>query len=38
MEPAAIATLAVIGGFVWGGLVIILTKAVRKEREKGAGE
>ena len=38
MNPAAIVTLLVIGGFVWGGLVVILTKAVRKEREKGAGE
>ena len=36
MEPAAIVTFAVIGGFVWGGLLFILSKAVRKEREKGA--
>ena len=38
MEPAAIVTFAVIGGFVWGGFLILLSRAVRKEREKGAGE
>lgn len=38
MEPAAIVTLVLIGGFVWGGLLVILRTAVRKEREKGAGE
>ena len=38
MEPAAIVTFAVIGGFVWGGFILLLTKAIRKEREKGAGE
>ena len=38
MEPAAIVTLLLIGGFVWGGLVFILNKAVRKEREKRAEE
>lgn len=38
MEPAAIVTFVVIGGFVWGGLLFLLSKAVRKEREKGAGE
>lgn len=38
MEPAAIVTFVVIGGFVWGGLLVILTSAVRKEREKGGGE
>lgn len=37
MEPAAILTFVVIGGFVWGGLILILAKAVRKERRK-AGE
>ncbi len=36
MEPAAILTFALIGGFVWGGLVVILSLAIRKEREKGA--
>lgn len=38
MEPAAILTLILIGGFVWGGLIVILSAAVRKERDKGAGE
>lgn len=38
MEPAAILTLVLIGGFVWGGLLWILSQAVRKEREKGGGE
>lgn len=38
MEPAAILTFVLIGGFVWGGLILILASAVRKEREKGAGE
>jgi hypothetical protein len=37
MEPAAILTLVLIGGFVWGGLILILSKAVRKERDR-AGE
>lgn len=35
MEPAAILTFALICGFVWGGFVVILSLAVRKEREKG---
>ena len=34
MTPAALITLVVIGGFVWGGLILILTSAVRKERRK----
>lgn len=38
MELAAIVTLVLIGGFVWGGLVVILTSAVRKERVKGGEE
>lgn len=38
MEPAAIVTFVLIAGFVWGGLVVILIKAVRKEREKEVGE
>ena len=38
MEPAALITLLVIGGFIWGGLVLILATAVRKERHKGASE
>ena len=38
MEPAAIVTFAVICGFVWGGLLLILRTAIRREREKGVGE
>ena len=38
MEPAAILTFVLIGGFVWGGFLLILTRAVSKERQKGAGE
>jgi hypothetical protein len=37
MEPAAILTFVLIGGFVWGGLILILSMAVRKERNR-AGE
>lgn len=35
MAPAAILTLLLIGGFVWGGLILILVTALRKERDKG---
>jgi hypothetical protein len=35
MAPAAILTLVLIGGFVWGGLILILATAVRKEGRKG---
>lgn len=34
MSATAIVTMVVILGFVWGGLALILTTAVRKEREK----
>lgn len=34
MDPAAVATFLFIAGFVWGGLALILTKAVRRERRK----
>ena len=37
MKPTAIVTWIVIGGLVWGGLVLWLVIAVRKEREKGEG-
>lgn len=37
MEPAAIITLVLIGGFVWGGLILLLVTAVRKERGKRGG-
>lgn len=38
MEPAAIVTLVLIGGFVWGGFLLILMTALRKERAKGGEE
>lgn len=38
MTPAAILTLVLIGGFVWGGLILILATAMRKERDKEAAE
>lgn len=38
MEPAAILTFILIGGFVWGGLILLLAKAIRKERAKGPVE
>ena len=38
MESAAILTFLLIGGFVWGGFMVILSAAVRKERGKGAGD
>lgn len=34
MEPAAILTLILIGGFVWGGLILLLAAAIRKEQGK----
>lgn len=34
MEPAALITFVLIGGFVWGGLILILRTAIRKERKK----
>lgn len=34
VSATAIATMVVILGFVWGGLALILTTAIRKEREK----
>lgn len=36
MSATTIATMALILGFVWGGFALILTTAVRKEREKTA--
>ncbi len=38
MTVTTIATMIVILGFVWGGLALIVTTAVRKERGKrGSG-
>ena len=34
MSTTAIVTMAAVLGFVWGGFVLILVAAVRKEREK----
>lgn len=38
MSPKAIATMALILGFVWGGFLLILVTAFRREREKGREE
>lgn len=38
MEPAAILTLLLICGFIWGGFALILAKAIRKERGKEGTE
>lgn len=39
MSSTAVAVMVLILGFVWGGFALILSLAVRKEREKrGAGE
>jgi hypothetical protein len=37
MNATALLTFAIVAGLVWGGLAIIVTTAVRKERRK-AGE
>lgn len=34
MSATGLATMVLILGFVWGGLLLILTTAVRKERRK----
>ena len=38
MSGAAWATLAVIASFVWGGFLLLLGVALRKERRKGGAE
>lgn len=38
MNTAAIATFVLIGGFIWGGLILILATALRKERGKQGAE
>lgn len=38
MEPPAILMFVLIGGFIWGGLVLILTTAIRKEGRKEGSE
>lgn len=37
MEPLAIATMVVVCGLVWGGLLALLVRAVRREGEKAPG-
>lgn len=37
MSPKAVATMVLVLGFVWGGFALILTTAIRKEREKAEG-
>lgn len=34
MSTTTVVTMILILGFVWGGLAVILTAAVRKERQK----
>lgn len=39
MSGAAVALMVLVGGFVWGGFVLLLVKAVRAEADKlGSGE
>ena len=35
MSTSAVVTMVLILGFVWGGFLLALTTAVRKESEKG---
>lgn len=37
MRPDALIAMVVTAGFVWGGFVVILAYALRKERGKSAG-
>lgn len=36
MKPDALIAMVLTAGFVWGGFVVILAHALRKERDKGA--
>lgn len=38
MNPLAVATMAVVCGFVWGGFLGLLTYALRQEGAKGRPE
>lgn len=39
MSGSAVAFMVLVGGFVWGGFVTLLVKAVRREASKrAAGE
>jgi hypothetical protein len=37
MNPSAVVTFVVIAGIVWGGFVLIVATAVRKESRKTDG-
>ena len=37
MSGPAIATMAIICGFIWGGFVVLLLRAIRRESGKTAG-
>ncbi len=34
MDPAAVVTFVVIAGIVWGGFLLIATKAIKSESRK----
>lgn len=34
MSPAAWVMMALVGGFIWGGFLLLLVRAVRKEGAK----
>jgi hypothetical protein len=36
MEPVAVVTFVVIAGIVWGGFLLIASKAIRSESRKAA--
>jgi len=36
MSGAAVAFMVLIGGFVWGGFVVLLVRAIRCEAEKSS--
>lgn len=38
MTPLAIWTMAIICGFVWGGFLFLVVRAVRREGAKRRGE
>ncbi|CAN5161464.1 hypothetical protein BH18GEM1_BH18GEM1_16470 [soil metagenome] len=38
MSAAALLTLVLVCGYVWGGFLVLVTIAMRKERAKDAGE
>ena len=34
MSAAALTTMLLVGGFVWGGFVVLAVRAVRREADK----